>query len=164
MCEREGERARLVPCFYVFRSLFALCFLTSSRPTLLLSCLLLNLVSTLRVDRFELSVSLPACCTVRATVTWGGARKGRQEGLYKTPVQMPVQYSSLAPAGPRSMAGVAAALELLVWTVLTASTIGPGTCHDVQRGWVQITGAQLLWAVCIAAAVAWIMQRVLVWH
>ena len=47
---------------------------------------------------------------------------------------------------------------LLVWTVLTASTIGPGTVTMCSKAGADY-GAQLLWAVCIAAAVAWIMQE-----
>ena len=48
--------------------------------------------------------------------------------------------------------------DLLVWTVLTASTIGPGTVTMCSKAGADF-GTSLFWATVIAAIVAWVMQE-----
>ena len=48
--------------------------------------------------------------------------------------------------------------DLLVWTVLTASTIGPGTVTMCSKAGADY-GALLFWCVIVAAIVAWVMQE-----
>lgn len=48
--------------------------------------------------------------------------------------------------------------SLLVWTVLTASTIGPGTIAMCSKAGADYKGV-LIWCVLIAALIAWVMQE-----
>ena len=47
---------------------------------------------------------------------------------------------------------------LLIYSVLTASTIGPGTVAMCSKAGSEF-GAALLWCVLVAAVVAWVMQE-----
>jgi len=48
--------------------------------------------------------------------------------------------------------------DALMWTVLTASTIGPGTVAMCSKAGADFQG-QLIWCVCIAASIAWVLQE-----
>ena len=48
--------------------------------------------------------------------------------------------------------------DLLVWTVLTASTIGPGTVTMCSKAGADY-GISLFWCILVAAVVAWVMQE-----
>ena len=47
---------------------------------------------------------------------------------------------------------------LLVWTILTASTIGPGTVAMCSKAGADFKTA-LLWCVLVASVVAWVLQE-----
>ena len=59
---------------------------------------------------------------------------------------------------PTIRAAVAHLRSLLVYSVLTASTIGPGTVAMCAKSGSEYDTA-LLWCVLVAAAVAWVMQQ-----
>lgn len=48
--------------------------------------------------------------------------------------------------------------HLLTWTVLTASTIGPGTVAVCSKAGADHKG-KLVWCVVIAACIAWTLQE-----
>ena len=48
--------------------------------------------------------------------------------------------------------------DALMWTVLTASTIGPGTVAMCSKAGADFHG-QLIWCVCVAASIAWVLQE-----
>ena len=48
--------------------------------------------------------------------------------------------------------------SLLVWTILTASTVGPGTVAMCAKAGAD-SKAKLLWCVLVAATVAWVLQE-----
>ena len=50
------------------------------------------------------------------------------------------------------------ASAVLLWTVLTASTIGPGTVTMCSKAGADHKGV-LIWCVVIAALIAWVMQE-----
>jgi manganese transport protein len=60
--------------------------------------------------------------------------------------------------GVRAPTMLRAVRSLLVWTVLTASTIGPGTVTMCSKAGADY-GTALFWCVAIAALVAWVMQE-----
>ena len=49
-------------------------------------------------------------------------------------------------------------LSLLTWTVLTASTVGPGTVTVCSKAGADF-GSQLFWTVIVAAFIAWVLQE-----